>query len=183
MDIAVPADHRVKLKESEKRINTSTLLVNWKNKVISIVIGALGTVTQELINGVEDLEVGGRVETIQTTALLISAKILRRVLDTWGDLLSLNLTPVWKTRKRVATTITTAAAEFRYVSKINESEMGLGYQILDEVYKSVNRERTFVGQVKVYKIRNKTMTNIGCVIISNVMYLSPVIWLKEVGRL
>ena len=39
----------------------------------------------------EDLEVGGRVETIQTTALLKTARILRRVQETSGDLLSLNL--------------------------------------------------------------------------------------------
>ena len=39
-----------------------------------IVIGALGTVTKGLLNGLEDLEVGGRVETIQTTALLRTAK-------------------------------------------------------------------------------------------------------------
>ena len=30
----------------------------------------------------EDLEVGGRAETIQTTALLRTARILRRVLET-----------------------------------------------------------------------------------------------------
>ena len=33
----------------------------------------------------EDLKVGGRVETIQMTALLRTARILRRVLETWGD--------------------------------------------------------------------------------------------------
>ena len=32
--------------------------------------------------GLEDLEVGGRVETMQTTALLRTARILRRVLET-----------------------------------------------------------------------------------------------------
>ena len=31
MDFAAPADHSVKLKESDWRINTSTLLRNWKN--------------------------------------------------------------------------------------------------------------------------------------------------------
>ena len=31
MDFAVPADHRVKLKENEKKDNTWTLLGNWKN--------------------------------------------------------------------------------------------------------------------------------------------------------
>ena len=35
--------------------------------IIPIVIGAFGTVTKGLIKGLEDLEVGGRVETIQTT--------------------------------------------------------------------------------------------------------------------
>ena len=47
-----------------------------------------------VIKGLEDLDVGGRVETIQMTALLRTARILRRVLETWGDLLSLKLQ--WK---------------------------------------------------------------------------------------
>ena len=62
--------------------------------IIPIVIGAFCTVTKGLLKGLENLEVGGRVETIQTTALLKTARILRRVLETWGDLLSLNLP--WK---------------------------------------------------------------------------------------
>ena len=59
-----------------------------KVTVIPIVIGALGTVIKELVQGQEDLEIKGRVETIQTTALLRSARILRKVLESWGDLLS-----------------------------------------------------------------------------------------------
>ena len=50
--------------------------------IIPIVIGAFGTVTKVLLNGLEELEVGGRVETIQTTAFLRTARILRRVLET-----------------------------------------------------------------------------------------------------
>ena len=53
--------------------------------IIPIVIGAFGTLTKGLLKGLEDLEVGGRVETIQTTALLRTARILRRVLETWGN--------------------------------------------------------------------------------------------------
>ena len=49
---------------------------------IPIVIGAFGTVTKGLLKGPEDLEVGGRVETIQTTALLRTPRIPRRVLET-----------------------------------------------------------------------------------------------------
>ena len=56
-----------------------------------IVIGAFGTVTKGLLKGLDDLKVGGRVETIQTTALLRTVRMLRRVLETWGDLLSLKL--------------------------------------------------------------------------------------------
>ena len=40
------------------------------------------TLTKGLLKGLEDLEVGGRVETIQTTALLRTARIQRRVLET-----------------------------------------------------------------------------------------------------
>ena len=53
-----------------------------KITVIPIVIGALDTASKGLVQGLEDLEVRERVETIQTTALLRSAKILRRVLET-----------------------------------------------------------------------------------------------------
>ena len=65
-----------------------------KVTIVPIVIGALGTVTKGLLKDLEDLEVGGRVEIIQTTALLRTARILRRVLEIWGDLLSLKLQ--WK---------------------------------------------------------------------------------------
>ena len=43
---------------------------------IPIVIGPFGTVSEGLIKGLEDLEIRGRVETIQTTALLRLARIL-----------------------------------------------------------------------------------------------------------
>ena len=57
-------------------------LWNMKVTVIPIVIGAFGTITKELLKGLEDLEVGGRVETIQKTVLLKRAGILRSVLET-----------------------------------------------------------------------------------------------------
>ena len=50
--------------------------------IIPIVIGAFRTVTNGLLKGLEDFEVGGLVETIQMTALLRTARILRRVLET-----------------------------------------------------------------------------------------------------
>ena len=66
-----------------------------KVTIIPIVIGDFATVAKGLPKGLEDLEVGGQVETIQSTAFFRTAKILRRVLETWGDLLSLK--PQWKT--------------------------------------------------------------------------------------
>ena len=103
VDFAVPADHRIKLKESEKNDKYWDLakelkkkqLSNMKVTIIPIRIGAFGTVTKGLLKGLEGLEVGGRVETIQTTAWLRTARILRRVLETWEDLLSLKVQ--WKT--------------------------------------------------------------------------------------
>ena len=53
-----------------------------KVTIIPIVIGTFGTVTKGLLKGLEDLEVGGWVETIQTTTLLRTARIPRRVVET-----------------------------------------------------------------------------------------------------
>ena len=102
VDFAVLADHRIKLKKCEKKDKYLNLarelkknkLWNMQVTIIPIVIGAFGTVTRGLLKGLDDLEVGGRVETIQTTTLLRTVRILRIVLETWGDLLSLRL--LWK---------------------------------------------------------------------------------------
>ena len=101
VDFAVPTDQRIKLKECEKKDKYLDLakklkkLWNMKMTIIPTVIGAFDTVTKGLLKGLEDLEIGERVETIQTTALLRTARILRRALQTWEDLLSLKLQ--WKT--------------------------------------------------------------------------------------
>ena len=85
MDLAVLANHRVKLKESEKLniyldlARELNKLWNMKVTIIPIVIGTFGTVTKKLTKELEDMEIRGRVKTIQTTTLLRSARILRRV--------------------------------------------------------------------------------------------------------
>ena len=64
-DFTVPANHRVKLKESEKKEKYFDLARelkepwNMKVTIISIVIGVLGTVTKGLIKRLKDLEVSG----------------------------------------------------------------------------------------------------------------------------
>ena len=78
----VLADHRIKVKECEKKdkyldlARELTKLWNMKVTIVSIVIGALGAVTKGFLKVLWDLEVGGRVETIQLTALLRTARIL-----------------------------------------------------------------------------------------------------------
>ena len=98
---SVPTDHRIKLKECKKKDKYCDLarelkkLWNMQVTIIPIVIGAFKTVTKGLLKGLENLEFDGWMETIQTSTLLRTARILRRVLETWGDLLSFKLQ--WKT--------------------------------------------------------------------------------------
>ena len=88
VDFPVSADHRIKLEESEKKNKymdlAGQLKKNWNIKVtiIPVVIVAFDTVTNVSLKELEDLEAGGRVETVQTTALLSSVRILRRVPET-----------------------------------------------------------------------------------------------------
>ena len=53
-----------------------------KVTIVPIVSAAFGTITKGLIKGRENLDVGGRMETIQTTALLKTVGIVRRILET-----------------------------------------------------------------------------------------------------
>ena len=62
-----------------------------KVTVIPIIIGARGTIPKSQKKELEETEIVGLVKIIQTTALLRSARILGRVLETYGDLLSLRL--------------------------------------------------------------------------------------------
>ena len=87
-NFAVPTDHKIRLKESEKRDKYIDLArelkktMNIKVAVMPVVIGAHGTIPKVLVKGLEHLEIRGKVETMQTTALLRSTRILRRVLET-----------------------------------------------------------------------------------------------------
>ena len=75
-------------RKSEKRdkyfdfVRELRKLWNMKVTVILTVFGALGTVLKGWEKGAEELEVGGRAETIQTAESLRSARILRGILET-----------------------------------------------------------------------------------------------------
>ena len=87
VDFSVSADHRIKRKESVKKDNYLELAGELKKKTmeqegefIPIMIGTFGTATKGLLKGLEDSEIWGRVETIQTITLLRMVRIRKRVL-------------------------------------------------------------------------------------------------------
>ena len=85
MNLSVPVNHRVELKEIEKKDKYLELvreLKKLRNMKVTLILIVVGTVTKELVKGLEDLEIRGRVGTIQNTALLRSVRILRKVPET-----------------------------------------------------------------------------------------------------
>ena len=88
INIAVPADVRVGEKEREKTEKYQDLKREtgrlWKLKmveVVPVVIGAFGSVTKEYDKWIEKLEIIKNVGVMKKTALLGTAKILRKVLE------------------------------------------------------------------------------------------------------
>ena len=73
MLFAVAVDHRVKIEESErkdKNLDFASELRNLWNinvTVITIVAGVLGMIPKRLVRGMEEFDIGGQAETIQTT--------------------------------------------------------------------------------------------------------------------
>ena len=72
--------------------------------IIPIVIGAFSTVTKGLLKGLEDLEVNGRLENIQTKSIIENGQNtektpgdLRRLAVTQPPLKDHHLTLMWKT--------------------------------------------------------------------------------------
>ena len=87
-DVAIPGDDRVKDKELEKvekyQLLKDEIAKVWqmqKVMVVPIVIGALGAVSVNFKEYMRRIGVKVRLEAIQKTALLGTAKILRKVLS------------------------------------------------------------------------------------------------------
>ena len=82
IDVAVPGDATVELKEKEKidkyQDQAKELRKLWKVKtrVVSIVIGALRTIPKALVGQLESIGVNLDVAQIQKTALLRTVRIL-----------------------------------------------------------------------------------------------------------
>ena len=87
IDIAIPSDSKVMDKEEEKIEKYQDLAYEirkmWhkRAKVVPIVIGTLGMVSERLIPFLALLDIAISAETIQKSAVLGTAHILRKVLD------------------------------------------------------------------------------------------------------
>ena len=87
IDIAIPGDTRVWRKEEEKMEKYRELgfelgrLWEVRPKVIPIIVGALGTISNRLISYLAEVGADMSFETIQKSALLGTAQILRKTLQ------------------------------------------------------------------------------------------------------
>ena len=83
----------MKIEESENATNTKTLPKSKKlwNMKVTIIVEALQIVSMKQEKRLSELEIRRRIKIILTTALLELAIILRRVLETRGDLLTTRL--------------------------------------------------------------------------------------------
>ena len=89
IDIAVPGDTRIKQKEQEKiekhqdlKRKIARLWCLRKVTVIPAVVGALGCVTKEAEQYIEKIGIKIKTAVIQKTALLGTARTLRKALKT-----------------------------------------------------------------------------------------------------
>ena len=87
IDFAVPYDNRVDNKEAEKIEKYQDLareikrLWNTQVKIIPVVVGALGTTPRLLPKRLKDIGIETRIVDLQKSAILCSARILRKVLE------------------------------------------------------------------------------------------------------
>ena len=87
VDTAVPGDTRVNTKEDEKIEKYRDLcrelerLWRVKCRVVPVVVGALGTIPTRLSAHLKMLDINLSIKTIQKSAILGTARILRKVLE------------------------------------------------------------------------------------------------------
>ena len=81
-------DYRDKIKEGEKMdkylglARVQKMLIIIKVTLTPIVVNALVIVPNDLKKGLQEWQIRGRIDIIQATALLRSARILRKILET-----------------------------------------------------------------------------------------------------
>ena len=86
IDVAISGDRNVIKKEAEKILKYKDLTIeiqrmwNVKTKVISVIVGATGTVSKSFRKYVSNIPGKYKVKELQKTAILGTAHILRKVL-------------------------------------------------------------------------------------------------------
>ena len=87
VDVAVPDDVNVLKKETEKRLKYKDLQIfeisrmwNVKTKVVAVVVGALGTMSDNFSKEIESIPGKQSAEDVQNIAMNVTAHILRKVL-------------------------------------------------------------------------------------------------------
>ena len=87
IDFAVQYDSRVEQKELEKKEKYQDLarelkkIWNMKATVTPVVIGALGAIPKKLKKGLQDLGIETKIVELQKSAVIHTARILRKVLE------------------------------------------------------------------------------------------------------
>jgi len=86
IDVAIPGDRNVILKEADKILKYKDLTIeiqrmwNVQTKVIPVIIGATGTISKSYRKYVSNIPGNHEVKELQKTAILGTAHILRKVL-------------------------------------------------------------------------------------------------------
>ena len=88
IDVAIPADRSVVQKEAEEKLKYKSLLCieiqrmwNLKYTIVPVIIGATGIVTRSLRKHLEAVPGKHSIDSLQKTAILGTAHIIRKVLQ------------------------------------------------------------------------------------------------------
>ena len=87
IDVAIPADRNVVQKEAEKKLKYNSLCIerqrmwNLKCTIVQVIIGATGIVTRSLKKNLETVPGKHSIDSLQKTAILGTAHIIRKVLQ------------------------------------------------------------------------------------------------------
>ena len=85
--MAIPADRNVVQKEAEKKLKYNSLCIemqrmwNLKCTVVPVITGATGIVTRSLKKNLETVPGKHSIDSVQKTAVLGTAHIMRKVLQ------------------------------------------------------------------------------------------------------
>ena len=118
IDITVPLDRNIARKEIEKKSKYKDLeleiqrMWHMKTIVIPVVVDALGTVKNGMVENIEKVAKRDTVTQIQKICMLGSARILRKVLSIWTERLTWVtdapgawFAPGWCTKRTPAKTV------------------------------------------------------------------------------